>query len=107
MAGTLHPSSVGGSRAGKTRCRAGQERPYGPLLRLPESSRPGQSRRPRFGGPVLSPVLAKPRSARGHGAPRIGGGGGMSASQSRFVAIWASHEARARLWFRLFLLTAA
>jgi hypothetical protein len=31
----------------------------------------------------------------------------MSASQSRFVAIWASHEARAKLWFRLFLLTAA
>ena len=31
----------------------------------------------------------------------------MSASQSRFVAIWASHEARARLWFRLFLVTAA
>ena len=30
----------------------------------------------------------------------------MSASQSRFVAIWASHEARARLWLRLFLLTA-
>jgi len=29
----------------------------------------------------------------------------MSASESRFVAIWASHEARARLWFRLFLLT--
>ena len=32
---------------------------------------------------------------------------GMSASDSRFVAIWASHEARARLWFRLFVLTAA
>ena len=31
----------------------------------------------------------------------------MSASESRFVAIWASHEARARLWFRLFLLTVA
>lgn len=31
----------------------------------------------------------------------------MSASDSRFVAIWASHEARARLWFRLFLLSAA
>ena len=31
----------------------------------------------------------------------------MSASESRFVAIWASHEARARLWFRLFLFTAA
>jgi len=31
----------------------------------------------------------------------------MSASDSRFVAIWASHEARARLWFRLFLVTAA
>ena len=31
----------------------------------------------------------------------------MSASGSRFVAIWASHEARARLWFRLFLLTSA
>jgi hypothetical protein len=30
----------------------------------------------------------------------------MSASQSRFVAIWASHEARARVWFRLFLVTA-
>jgi len=31
----------------------------------------------------------------------------LSASGSRFVAIWASHEARARLWFRLFLLTSA
>jgi hypothetical protein len=31
----------------------------------------------------------------------------MSASDSRFIAIWASHEARARLWFRLFLLAAA
>ena len=31
----------------------------------------------------------------------------MSASDSRFVAIWASHEARAKLWFRLFLLAAA
>ena len=31
----------------------------------------------------------------------------MSASESRFVAIWASHEARAKLWFRLFLLAAA
>jgi hypothetical protein len=31
----------------------------------------------------------------------------MSASGSRFVAIWASHEARARVWFRLFLLTTA
>lgn len=31
----------------------------------------------------------------------------MSASESRFVAIWASHEARARLWFRLFLAAAA
>jgi hypothetical protein len=31
----------------------------------------------------------------------------VSASESRFVAIWASHEARARLWFRLFLLTTA
>jgi hypothetical protein len=31
----------------------------------------------------------------------------MSASGSRFVAIWASHEARARLWFRLFVATAA
>jgi hypothetical protein len=30
----------------------------------------------------------------------------MSASSSRFVAIWASHEARARLWFRLFLFAA-
>lgn len=29
----------------------------------------------------------------------------MTASGSRFVAIWASHEARARLWYRLFLLT--
>lgn len=28
----------------------------------------------------------------------------MTAAESRFVAIWASHEARARLWFRLFLL---
>ena len=28
----------------------------------------------------------------------------MSASESRFVAIWASHEARARIWFRLFLI---
>jgi hypothetical protein len=31
----------------------------------------------------------------------------MSASESRFVAIWASHETRAKVWFRLFLLTAA
>jgi hypothetical protein len=31
----------------------------------------------------------------------------MSASESRFVAIWASHEARARIWFRLFLVAAA
>jgi hypothetical protein len=31
----------------------------------------------------------------------------MSASHSRFVAIWASHEARARVWFRLFLLATA
>jgi hypothetical protein len=31
----------------------------------------------------------------------------MTASDSRFVAIWASHEARARLWLRLFVLTAA
>jgi hypothetical protein len=31
----------------------------------------------------------------------------MSAAASRFVAIWASHEARAKLWFRLFLTTAA
>src|SRR5687767_3182015 len=33
-------------------------------------------------------------------------GGAMTASSSRFVAIWASHEARARLWFRLFLFAA-
>jgi len=31
----------------------------------------------------------------------------MSATRSRFVAIWASHEARARIWFRLFLTAAA
>jgi hypothetical protein len=31
----------------------------------------------------------------------------MSASESRFVAIWASPEARARIWFRLFVLVAA
>ena len=31
----------------------------------------------------------------------------MSASDSRFVAIWASHEARARIWFRLFVLAGA
>ena len=31
----------------------------------------------------------------------------MSASDSRFIAIWASHEARAKLWFRLFLLASA
>lgn len=31
----------------------------------------------------------------------------MSASDSRFIAIWASHEARAKLWFRLFLLATA
>ena len=31
----------------------------------------------------------------------------MSASDSRFVAIWASHEARARLWCRLFLVSSA
>jgi hypothetical protein len=31
----------------------------------------------------------------------------MSASDSRFIAIWASHEARARLWFRLFLMASA
>ena len=31
----------------------------------------------------------------------------MSAAGSRFVAIWASHELRARVWFRLFLFTAA
>lgn len=31
----------------------------------------------------------------------------MSAAGSRFIAIWASHELRARVWFRLFLFTAA
>jgi hypothetical protein len=31
----------------------------------------------------------------------------LTASNSRFIAIWASHEARARLWFRLFVLAAA
>jgi hypothetical protein len=31
----------------------------------------------------------------------------MSASESRFVAIWASHEARAKIWFRLFLVASA
>ena len=31
----------------------------------------------------------------------------MSASASRFIAIWASHEARARVWFHLFLFAAA
>lgn len=31
----------------------------------------------------------------------------MSASQSRFIAIWASHEARAKLWFRLFCIAVA
>ena len=31
----------------------------------------------------------------------------MSASESRFIAIWASHEARAKVWFRLFLLASA
>jgi hypothetical protein len=35
------------------------------------------------------------------------GGAIVSATNSRFVAIWASHEARARIWFRLFLFTAA
>ena len=29
----------------------------------------------------------------------------MSAARSRFVAIWASHEARARIWFRLFVVS--
>ncbi len=31
----------------------------------------------------------------------------MGATTRRFVAIWASHEARARLWFRLFLVATA
>jgi hypothetical protein len=31
----------------------------------------------------------------------------MAASNNRFIAIWASHEARARLWFRLFVLATA
>ena len=31
----------------------------------------------------------------------------MSAASSRFMAIWASHETRARVWFRLFLLVSA
>ncbi len=31
----------------------------------------------------------------------------MKATTSRFVAIWASHEARARVWFRLFLVATA
>jgi hypothetical protein len=31
----------------------------------------------------------------------------MSAGHSRFVAIWASHEARAKVWFRLFLVATA
>ena len=30
----------------------------------------------------------------------------MTAANSRFMAIWASHEARARVWFRLFVLSA-
>src|SRR5262250_2328412 len=30
----------------------------------------------------------------------------MTAANSRFMAIWASHEARARVWFRLFVLGA-
>jgi len=47
------------------------------------------------------------RGDAGRQPHRHGNGRGMSASESRFVAIWASHEARARLWFRLFLLTAA
>jgi len=31
----------------------------------------------------------------------------MSARESRFLAIWASHETRARVWFRLLLVTVA
>ena len=31
----------------------------------------------------------------------------MSAARSRFIAIWASHEARARIWFRLFVVAVA
>ena len=31
----------------------------------------------------------------------------MSGSNSRFIAIWASHEARAKLWFRLFIVATA
>jgi hypothetical protein len=31
----------------------------------------------------------------------------LAASDSRFIAIWASHEARARIWFRLFIVSTA
>lgn len=31
----------------------------------------------------------------------------LSATDSRFVAIWASHDARARVWFRLFIVSTA
>src|SRR5438552_16801737 len=31
----------------------------------------------------------------------------MKAASSRFIAVWASHEARARIWLRLFVVTLA
>ena len=31
----------------------------------------------------------------------------MKAANSRFIAVWASHEARARIWLRLFVVTLA
>src|SRR5713226_4031736 len=97
----------GGSRAGKTGRLAGQERFHRTLLRLQEPLRPGQSHRAGLGCLVLPALLAESRHPRGPQPQGNRGDRGMSASESRFVAIWASHEARARLWLRLLVLTAA
>jgi len=55
---------------------------------------------------VLPPLLAETPLFAANRPDSSNDGHAMTASESRFVAVWSSHEARARLWFRLFLLTA-
>ena len=92
------------------RGRAGEPHGNGhrPLLRLPEPRRPGRRARPGRGRGLLPSLLGADgtrfRSLHRCGAVEVVA---MRAASSRFIAVWASHEARARIWFRLFVVTLA
>src|SRR5207248_2553044 len=91
-----------------SRGRAGRaEVHHRPVLRLPEPRGTGGGPGPGRGSGVLPPLLGQKGLTSGSPPLRRGRGGAMRAASSRFIAVWASHEARARIWFRLFAVTLA